>query len=112
MLLGALVVGVRMKLTQRRSLGAAQARMRPVLRGQIAEQLAPHLAPDFVWSAADARFLGGPIDYVVFDGYSDGGEVELVLVEVETGRSQLTAGQRRVRRTIKTNHVRWATIRL
>src|SRR5215471_8493141 len=42
-------------------------RSRSTLKGQIAEQMAP-LLPGFSYSAADARFLGDPVDYVVFDG--------------------------------------------
>src|SRR5438067_497737 len=37
------------------------------LKGQIAEQMAPVL-PGFSYLPADARFLGEPIDYVVFNG--------------------------------------------
>src|SRR5438874_1310483 len=48
---------------------------RSTLKGQIGEQLAP-LLPGFAYEAADARFLGDPIDYVVFDGRAQfgGGE--------------------------------------
>ena len=35
----------------------------------MAEQMAP-LLPGFAYLPADARFLGDPIDYVIFDGYS------------------------------------------
>jgi len=45
-------------------------RSRSSLKGQIAEQMAP-LLPGFRYLPADARFLGDPIDYVVFNGYSD-----------------------------------------
>ena len=44
-------------------------RARSSLKGQIAEQMAP-LLPGFPYRPADARFLGDPIDYVVFDGYT------------------------------------------
>lgn len=111
--LGAAVVGTRAFLGRRRAVQAAMARMRPVLKGQIAEQLAPHLATDFVWSAADARFLGDPIDYVVFDGYADGEEdLEIVLVEVKTQNAKMSRGQRRIRRAVEAGRVRFAQVRL
>ena len=39
------------------------------LKGKIAEQLAP-LAKGFPYLPSDARFIGSPIDYVVFNGSS------------------------------------------
>jgi predicted Holliday junction resolvase-like endonuclease len=109
---GALVVGARALLGRRRAVREAMDRMRPVLKGKIAEQLAPHLAQDFVWSAADARFLGDPIDYVVFDGYADGDEVEVVLVEIKTQNASMSAGQRRIRRAVEAGRVRFVQIRM
>jgi hypothetical protein len=51
-------------------------RSRSTLKGRISEQMAP-LPPDFPFSSADARFIGDPIDFVIFDGYTsvkdDGG---------------------------------------
>ena len=48
------------------------ARQLHIVKGQIGEQLAPHMK-EFVskYDAADARFLGGkPVDYIVYKGYS------------------------------------------
>ena len=55
-------------------------RSRRVLKGQAAEQLAP-LTQEFHYLANDARFLGSPVDYLVFDGLSETGEVEVVFLE-------------------------------
>ena len=41
-------------------------------------------------------FLGAPIDYVVFDGLGRGELREVVLVEVKTGASRLSASEREV----------------
>src|SRR5215210_3239779 len=54
-----------------------------VVSGKVGEQLAP-LFPEFLenFNPKDARFLGSPIDFIVFDGL-DGGEVrKVVLIEV------------------------------
>jgi predicted Holliday junction resolvase-like endonuclease len=79
---------------------------RSSLKGQIAEQMAP-LLPGFQYLPADARFLGDPIDYLVFDGYSslrdggpDGGELEIVLLEVKHGTSALSPSQRSIARSV------------
>lgn len=89
----------------------ALQKSRSTLKGQIAEHMAP-LLPEFPYLTADARFLGDPVDYIVFDGYAHGGEVEIVFVEIKTGRSGLTPGERRIRDAIRAGRVRWELIRL
>ena len=61
---------------------------------------------------AEARFLGAPIDYVVFDGLGRGELREVVLVEVKTGASRLSASEREVERAIAEGRVRFETLRL
>lgn len=109
--LGALVAFVWLfeRRTVLRREGLEQSRA--VLKGQIGEQLAP-LLPGFEFSLADARFLGAPIDYVVFDGYSDGDDVEVVFVEVKSGNARLSSGERRVRDAVRAGRVRFCTLRL
>ena len=51
---------------QKRSVNTSRA----VLKGKMAEQFAPIL-PEFQYLPSDAKFLGDPVDYVVFDGYTD-----------------------------------------
>ena len=38
-----------------------------VTAGKVYEQLLPYL-PDFPFNPKDVRFLGSPVDFVVFDG--------------------------------------------
>jgi predicted Holliday junction resolvase-like endonuclease len=45
-------------------------RSRSTLKGKIAEQLAPVL-PGFLFNPADARFIGSPVDYIIFDGLTE-----------------------------------------
>jgi len=85
---------------------------RSTLKGQIAEQLAPWW-PGFPYQASDARFLGAPIDLVVFDGLSDDdADVSVVLVELKTGKAKLSKNERRVKAAVKAKRVRFETIRL
>src|SRR2546423_4428780 len=71
--IGAFLVWIKMTLAWRPKLESARKQSvnlsRSTLKGQIGEQLAP-LLPGFEYAAADARFLGDPIDYVVFNGYT------------------------------------------
>src|ERR1700694_630246 len=47
-----------------------------VTTGKVHEQLIPYL-PDFGYNPKDARFLGSPVDLVVFDGLAQGQPVLL-----------------------------------
>lgn len=89
----------------------AVKRSRAVLSGQIGEQLAPFL-PDFPGNPDDARFLGKPLDFVIFDGLSEGAVREIVFVEVKSGGAALNANERSVRDAVRAGRVRWAEYRL
>ena len=105
----ALVLWWRQKRSLRKELARQQ---RSTLKGQIAEQLAPWW-PGFPYQASDARFLGAPIDLVVFDGLSDdAAEVSVVLVELKTGKAKLSKNERRVKAAVQAKRVRFETIRL
>ncbi|MDQ3013745.1 MAG: hypothetical protein M3X11_23950 [Acidobacteriota bacterium] len=84
-------------------------RSQSVTTGKIVEHLVPFL-PNFNFNPKDARFLGSPVDFVVFDGLNDEDEDHIrnvVFVEVKTGMSALTRRERLVRDAIKAGRVRW-----
>ena len=89
-------------------------RSRSTLKGRISEQMAP-LLPEFPYSPADARFIGNPIDFVVFDGYTkvkdEGGDsISIVLVEVKKGKGKLTREESLIKRAVEEGRVSWQTI--
>ena len=90
-------------------------RSRAVLRGRASEQLAP-ITAGFPFDPADARFIGSPVDFVVFDGCRDvrAGRRDslrrIVLVDVKTGGSSLTTVQRRVRDCLVEGRYSWHQI--
>jgi predicted Holliday junction resolvase-like endonuclease len=79
---------------------------RAVLSGQFSEQLAPYL-PDFPFKPTEARFIGKPIDFVVFKGMDNKKIDEVVFVEVKSGQSQLSNVERSLRNTIQNKNVSW-----
>jgi predicted Holliday junction resolvase-like endonuclease len=88
------------------------------VRGLIAEQLAPVL-PGFEYAPADCKFLGDPIDYVVFHGLTEarhgGGdleEIEVVLLDVKHGKSELSPAQRAIARAVEAGRVRFRVVRI
>ena len=80
---------------------------RAVLGGKFTEQLAPYL-PDFNYDPTEARFIGSPIDLIVFPGLARGDPEEIVIMEVKTGKTgQLTPQERKIRQLIEDGMVRW-----
>lgn len=99
---------------QKRSVNTSRA----VLKGKMAEQLAP-IMPQFQYLPSDAKFMGDPIDYVVFDGYTDfrdgdgfAEDIEVVLIDIKSGGARLTKGQQAIEQAIKDGRVRFETIRI
>ena len=86
-------------------------RSRATLSGQFLEKLAPHF-PEFPYDPTDVRFLGTPVDYVVFDGLAEGEVDEIVFLEVKSGKSNLNPAQRRVRDAVEAGAVRWDVYRI
>ena len=84
----------------------------------MAEQMAP-IMPEFQYLPSDAKFLGDPVDYVVFDGYTDlrdgqgrAEDIEVVLIDIKSGGARLTKGQQAIAKAIANGRVRFETIRI
>lgn len=86
----------------------AVQRSQAVTTGKIVEHLVPYL-PNFNYNPKDARFIGSPVDFVVFDGMNDDedDQLSIVFIEVKTGMSVLTRRERMVRDAIKAGRVKW-----
>ncbi len=81
-----------------------------VFLGKISEHFVPYL-PEFEFNPKDARFLGSPVDFVVFDGLSEGDVRRVCFVEVKSGRSSLNTRERRVRDAVRAGLVEWHEVR-
>jgi predicted Holliday junction resolvase-like endonuclease len=96
----------------------AADRSRYVLKGKIAEHMVPMYKDVFKYDPSDARFLGAPIDYVIFDGYTavkDGNSDEpitVVLADIKTGNARLNRTERKIKEAVEKGRVRWETIHL
>jgi hypothetical protein len=89
----------------------AVQRSRAVTTGKVYEQVVPYL-PGFPYNPKDVRFLGGPVDLVVFDGLADGQVERIVFLEVKTGSSHLTSRERQVRAVVQAGEVEWEELRI
>jgi predicted Holliday junction resolvase-like endonuclease len=72
--------------------------------GRITEQWFP-LMDAYPYDAQRFRFLGSPIDGVQFE------DDRIVFVEFKANRSQLSPGQRRIKRLIADGQVYWEEFR-
>jgi len=89
----------------------AVQRSQAVTAGKVHEQLIPYL-PAFPFNPKDVRFLGSPIDLVVFDGLAEGRVRRIVFLEVKTGSAGLTSRERCVRDVIEAREVEWTELRV
>lgn len=96
----------------------AADRSRYVLKGKIAEHMVPLLSDVFKYEPSDARFIGAPIDYLIFDGYTavkdnnSDEPITVILADIKTGSAQLNKTERKIKEAVETGRVRWETITL
>ena len=117
-----LLVGRRMGLRQGRRQEAAEwksgkledivktrlRQSRAILGGLVSEQIAP-LLPDFPFDPGDCRFIGKPVDFIVFQGMNRQKISEVVFLEIKTGASKsLNQQEKNLRDAIQSGRVRWA----
>ena len=84
---------------------------RAVLGGQFSEQLAPFL-PDFPYLPTEARFIGKPIDFLVFKGMDEKNISEVVFVEVKSGKARINPVEKTLKDAIQNKKVSWAEYRI
>ena len=90
----------------------AVKRSKAVINGQVAEQIAPFL-PGFPANPSDARFIGKPVDFIVFSGLSENEKIdEILFVEVKTGKSLLSEREKEVKKAIEQRKVRYVEYRI
>jgi len=87
-------------------------RSQSVILGKVTEHLIPYL-PKFNYNPKDVRFLGDPIDLIIFDGLNDGFVKEIVFVEVKTGdAARLKRSQEDLRDAIRGRPIKWIKMRV
>jgi hypothetical protein len=82
--------------------------------GLISQQLAP-LLPGFKYSPKDVQWVGGTMDCIVWDGLEmsmeDGRDIDIVFIDVKTGRATISSRQRRIKDAIDAGRVRFEVFR-
>lgn len=81
-----------------------------ITRGKVTEHLIPYF-PDFNYNPKDARFLGTPVDFIIFDGLSEGEMNKVVFIEVKSGKScTLSKREQLVKESIDRGNVSYEII--
>ncbi|MFB6088275.1 MAG: Holliday junction resolvase-like protein [Candidatus Aenigmatarchaeota archaeon] len=74
--------------------------------GKTMEKFVPWMSDIFPYNPKSFRFIGDPIDGVVF------GDDEVVFTEIKTGKSKLSKKQKRIKNMIENGQISWKEIRL
>lgn len=110
------------KLAQDKAIKEARTQsnniQRHVIKGQISEKFVPFMS-GFEYSPADCRFMGEPMDYIVFhrlhdcaDGQASLNDVSVVFLEVKTGQAKLNKRQQILKEAIRRGQVKFETVRI
>jgi predicted Holliday junction resolvase-like endonuclease len=90
----------------------AKKRSRAVSKGFMLESVCPYL-PDFSYHPRDARFLGDPIDFIVFNGLFTRNKVDdLTILEVKSGNSRMDDTEQSIKKAVERGKVNFELIRL
>jgi len=79
--------------------------------GHTVEQLVPFMN-NFNYNPADARFIGSPIDFIVFDGLNDGQLRKIIFIEVKSGKAILSNNEKTIQKCIFDGFVNFQIIRI
>jgi len=91
---------------------SAISQSRSVLGGKFTEQIAPWF-PEFRYDPTEARFIGNPIDLIVFPGLATGDPKEIVIVEIKSGKKgQLSPVEKKIQKLVEDGMVRWELLHL
>jgi len=77
---------------------------RKILEGKFREQLIPYF-PEFRYNPTDARFIGTPIDFIIFDGAAENKLNKIIFLEIKCGSSKLTEKEKQIRDLIRRGKV-------
>jgi predicted Holliday junction resolvase-like endonuclease len=89
----------------------AISKSQSVTMGKMTEHIVPYL-PGFGFNPSDARFIGSPIDLIVFDGLDEDCVKKIVFIEIKTGASTLSTRERWIRDAVLAKNIEWRQVRV
>lgn len=86
---------------------------RNVLKGKIGEHMAPLLKEFYEkYKPSEARFMGAPVDYIIFKNKDGEKPIEVILLDVKTGKAALNKDQKRIKDAVEHNRVGFEILRI
>ncbi len=83
-----------------------------VIIGKVTEYLVPYF-PGFKYNPKDVRFIGTPVDIIIFDGMDEGNIRKIIFGEIKTGKyGYLNAREKSVKNAIDNKNVIHEVIRI
>jgi predicted Holliday junction resolvase-like endonuclease len=83
-----------------------------VLSGKALEKMIP-LLKEFPYDPHDAKWLGDPVDFVIFDGYADGRDPKkIVFCEIKSGNGELSDHQKKIKKLVDEKKIEWFDFRV
>ncbi|MDR1411683.1 MAG: hypothetical protein LBI91_05730, partial [Spirochaetaceae bacterium] len=81
---------------------------RAVIGGLVSEQMAP-LLPGFPFDPGDCRFVGKPVDFIVFEGMNEKKISSVIFLEVKSGSERkLNDQEKQLKEAVINGRVKWA----
>lgn len=77
----------------------------------VNEKIAPIL-PNFPYNYKDLMFMGKWVDYIVFDGLSEGYVEQIVLLELKSGKSRLNKNEKLIKNAVDKGKVKYKVLRI
>ena len=81
-------------------------RSQSVILGKVTEHLIP-FHQNFPFNPKEARFIGSPIDMIVFEGIENEDVVDIYILEIKTGKSSLSKRQKLISDAVENGRVSW-----
>lgn len=82
-----------------------------ILSWFLYEKIVPFL-PNFPFHPKDMVFIGKGVDYLVFDGLSEGNMKRIVFLEIKTGKSFLNSNEKSIRDVLHQKKVEYYEYRV
>ena len=76
--------------------GEVADKQRAGIKGKVTEMFAPHL-PGFPFKSSECKFIGDPIDYIVFEGLDDRHVRAIHFIDVKADSSVLKKHQQEIK---------------
>lgn len=95
-----------LKKKMKRASKGAETTAKAVNAGKLLEKVFPTMK-DFNYELSDCRFLGEPIDFLIFDGLSAGKLNSIKFLEVKSGAARLNSHQKSIKEALENKKVKY-----